>query len=470
MTSIPRRLFLGTAAAFGASAYLPLPAAAASTKFRYALSARTASAPLMGADGPPTDVWTFNQSVPGPVLRLPQGMPVHIPVTNGLDAPTTVHWHGIRIGNAMDGVSGMTQAAIQPGETFDYRFTAPDAGTYWYHSHHRSWEQVARGLYGLLIVDETTPVDVDQDIPFVADDWRLDEDGQIVEDMGSLRDASHGGRLGNWLTVNGVSTPVISARPGERLRLRCVCAANARIMAFDFSELGGGYLVAIDGQPLDAPEEITGDVILAPGQRADLIIDVPRGGIDEFEIFENSTREPIVAAKISVSGPPVAVRTDTRLILPANPLPKRLDLTSAMRVNLLMEGGAMGGLREAKYQGQMFDLRTLAMEKGKVWAFNGVAGMPLEPLARVARGRTVVIDIINVTRWPHAMHLHGHHFRVIRRNGADIPPGPWRDTVLMQPADRFSIAFVADNPGKWLFHCHMLEHHMAGMGTWIEVS
>ncbi len=468
MNSISRRQFLQSAAMLAAApVFAPLTARAA--KSTHALSARLATASLMGVNAPTTEVWSFNRSVPGPILRIPQGQPVHIPVTNTLKAPTTVHWHGIRIENAMDGVSGMTQEPIQPGATFDYRFTAPDAGTYWYHSHHRSWEQVARGLYGMLVVEESSPVDVDRDVAFVADDWRLDDDGQIAGGMGHLRDASHGGRLGNWLTINGTSRPTLKARPGERLRLRCLCAANARVMAFDFAELRP-YLVALDGQPLATPEDIDGNLWLAPGQRADLIVDIPADGPQVFTIREASTREPIVAATVAVDGPPISGHRTERITLPANPLPYRLDMTSAERVDLLMEGGAMGALREATYQGKLFDLRTLAMEKGKVWTFNGVAGMPTAPLLRVARGRTVVIDMVNDTRWPHAMHLHGHHFRIIAKNGSEIPPGPWRDTELMQPGDRASAAFVADNPGKWLFHCHMLEHHMAGMGTWIEVG
>ena len=425
----------------------------------------------MGADKPMTNVMAYEGQVPGPILRIPQGQRTAFRLTNNLNQPTSVHWHGIRLENAMDDVPGLTQDPIQPGGNFDYSFIAPDAGTYWYHSHLKSWEQVSRGLYGPLIVEEPVPVDADSDRLFIADDWRLGDDGQIADDFGHMRDASHGGRLGNWLTVNGQTKPMMSVRPGERIRLRCISVANARIMAFSFPGLIAS-IVAIDGQPLASPSALTEPLLIAPAQRADLIIDIPIDAPPELVINEVSTGEPLSAAIMAVSGPPVRdkVKQAGSLILPPNPLPHSLSVSDALSVDLRMEGGAMGQLREASYQGQMYDLRTLVLEKGKAWTFNGEAGMPLKPLFKSMLGRTVTVNMINDTRWPHAMHIHGHHFQVVERNGAKIADAPWRDTELVEPGDSTRIAFVADNPGKWLFHCHMLEHHMAGMGTWFEVG
>jgi len=464
-----RRNFLTGTAALATLPLLSRPLVALASP-AYVLNPAPAQAPLMGTGKPPTSVWAYDNKSPGPVIRIPRASPVHIKVKNALPDPTTVHWHGIRIENSMDGVSGLTQKPIQPGTIFDYRFSAPDAGTYWYHSHHRSWEQIARGLYGLLIVEEDTPVDVDADLSFIADDWRLDDDGQIAGNFGSLREASHGGRLGNWLTVNGDTKPKFNVRPNARVRLRCVSAANARVMAFEFPGLNA-RVIAIDGQPLESPQELDGSMVIAPAQRVDLSIDMPTEP-ETFVINEVSAGEPIVAAEFVVSGNALADRRRTvPLVLPANPLSRhQLDLNSAVAVDLLMQGGAMGGLTEATYKGQMFDMRTLVREKGQAWAFNGNAGKPADPLMDLKLGQTATINIINDTRWPHAMHLHGHHFRVLEVNGKAVANAPWRDTQLMQPAERTKIAFIADNPGKWLFHCHMLEHHMAGMGTWINVA
>lgn len=465
-----RRDFLTAGAALSASMMLPGFAMAEAAPM-VTVRPAPAKVPLMGAGKPETAVWAYGKSVPGPVIRIPRAKPVHIRLENHLDQATTVHWHGIRLANAMDGVPGFTQSAVAPGAAFDYRFTAPDAGTYWYHSHEKSWEQVARGLYGPLIVEEDTPVAVDAEQMFIVDDWRLGEDGAIAQDFGALHDAAHGGRLGNWLTVNGVTAPKFDVRPGARIRLRCISAANARIMAFRFPGVAV-HVIAVDGQPLDAPETLEDALLLAPAQRTDLVIDIPSDAVGEITIEEVSTSEPIKAATFNVTGTPLRAAAPAEMVrLPANPLSAQsLDLDGALNVDLVMQGGAMGQLTEATYQGQLFDMRTLVQQKGQVWAFNGEAGAPSVPLLHAALGRTVTINMINDTRWSHAMHLHGHHFQVIERDGQPVNGAPWRDTELLAPAERVRIAFLADNPGKWLFHCHMLEHHMAGMGTWINVG
>ena len=125
----------------------------------------------------------------------------------------------------------------------------------------------------------------------------------------------------------------------------------------------------------------------------------------------------------------------------------------------------MGRLAEARLGDETLPIRDLA-RRGKVWAFNGRADPPEAPLISARLGETVLVEIINDTRWPHAMHLHGHHFRQIRDDGST---GPLRDTLFMAPGRRSTIAFVADNPGAWLLHCHMLEHAAGGMSTWVQV-
>src|SRR6266851_8723472 len=134
---------------------------------------------LVGPDHPQTEVWAYGGTVPGPVVRLRQGEPVRIVVENRLDEDTTVHWHGIRLPNAMDGVPGLTQPTIKPGGTFAYEFTPPDAGTFWYHSHANSQVQLGRGLAGALIIEEKDAPAVDRDELWFIQDWRL-TDGQIA--------------------------------------------------------------------------------------------------------------------------------------------------------------------------------------------------------------------------------------------------------------------------------------------------
>jgi FtsP/CotA-like multicopper oxidase with cupredoxin domain len=134
-----------------------------------------------------------------------------------------------------------------------------------------------------------------------------------------------------------------------------------------------------------------------------------------------------------------------------------------------MEGGAMGNLAQAMHEGEMKDIRSL-VGAGLAWSINGVAGMTEAPLFTAALGRTVTVDLVNDTQWPHAMHFHGHHFRVLERDGKPAESEAWKDTVLLDRQERAKIAFVADNPGKWMIHCHMLEHQAAGMTSWFVVE
>ena len=143
-----------------------------------------------------------------------------------------------------------------------------------------------------------------------------------------------------------------------------------------------------------------------------------------------------------------------------------LSLDTARAVALKMEGGAMRGLPDgAVWEGTRMDMRELA-EMGQFWAFNGVAGMTDEPLVDAALGETIRIPITNATAFPHAMHLHGTHFREVLADGT---LGPWRDTLLVMPDQTREIAFTAENPGDWMFHCHMLSHQKSGMMNWIRV-
>lgn len=246
-----------------------------------------------------TAIWGYDGIVPGPLLRYRLGETVRIRLENRLPQPTAVHWHGIAIDNAMDGVAGLTQTPVAPGESFDYTFTPPHPGTYWYHTHNRSWEQLARGLYGMLVIEEPDPPEVDDDLLFVLDDWRLTQSGQIHEaSFGDRHDWAHEGRLGNWLTVNGIYRPTFPVLAGDRIRFRLANTANARIFTLDLSP-HSATLIALDGHPLTAPEPADGPITLAPGQRADLIIDMDGEPGSEIAIHETGTGQPYVCARFT---------------------------------------------------------------------------------------------------------------------------------------------------------------------------
>lgn len=448
---LSRRAFLGSAASVAA-----LPALASPRRSLTVAASRHQLAP---ADYPDTALWTFNGRFPGEALRFTQGDRLDIRVQNDLPQATSVHWHGLRLPNAMDGVPGLTQPPIGTGESFDYAFDLTDAGTYWYHSHAQSVEQVERGLYGPLVIDEAAKPDVDHDLTLVLDDIRLAQDASLSEDFDNRHDRSHAGRLGNLILTNGLIDARLDVKRGDRLRLRLINAANARVFQLGLHGLDG-WIVALDGMPLTTPARPEETFALAPAQRVDLMVDVTAE--EEAFLVQYDRSGGYAQATFDVTG-----GSETTRPAPA-PLPPNtvhaLELDTARSAPIRMEGGAMRGLQSAVYQGAEMGMRDLA-GRGMFWAFNGAVGRQEAPLVEAALGETIRVPMINDTAFPHAMHLHGHHFQEVREAGL----GPLRDTLLVNPGERREVAFKAHNPGDWLFHCHMLSHHAAGMGTWIRV-
>lgn len=460
-----RRNFLTTCLAGAASAALLRFALARSEDGTFDLTAAKGTARLYGTDGGLSDLWLYNGQLPGPEIRVKKGERVKVRFTNKLETPSTIHWHGIRIENAMDGVPDLTQEAVQPGESFLYDFVAPDAGTYWYHAHFMSWNQVPRGLAGPLIIEEeTNPFSLDNDIIMMLNDWRLDDDGRLeTESFGARHDFSHAGRLGNWLTINGQSLPDIPLQQGKWHRLRLINSSAARVLDLEPSRFGA-RVIALDGQAFDSPRTIEGPVQLSPAQRMDLVLRPEGPGTIPFETV---TGKPFTFANFKVQ----PGRKDARVLsMPAaNALPEP-DLASARTIQLAMAGGAMMGMRALMDSGMSEDDLRQMMADGNFWTFNGKAGLGESPLFSAKRGETIVIESRNDTSFVHGIHLHGHHFRVLERGGKALQPPDWRDTYTTRPGETVKIAFVADNPGKWLVHCHMLGHAASGMTDWFEVA
>jgi FtsP/CotA-like multicopper oxidase with cupredoxin domain len=413
---------------------------------------------------PKTTIWGYDGAVPGPTIRVRQGERVARRFVNRLPQASSIHWHGIRLENKMDGVVGLTQDEVASGEVFSYDFVAPDAGTYLYHPHNRSWEQMARGLSGALIVEEQdgTP-EVDADQVLLIDDWRLTDQAQIAGGFGDLHDWAHAGRIGNWITVNGMGGWRSTSQRYARLRLRLINAATARVFVLEAEGLEG-WVVALDGMPLETPQPLS-QLVLGPAQRADVIVDVTTEEGQEAKLISVERNGSFVVGTYAVNGSARVQRLDKPKPLPSNSVPTLGPLASARRAELVMEGGAMGRMRGATMNGRPATMNKL-MAAGKVWSFNGSVDMPAEPLVEGAQGETIRVQIRNDTAWPHAMHLHGHHFRQVKEGRL----GTLRDTLLMQRGESAEIAFVADNPGDWLLHCHMLSHSAGGMMTWLRVT
>ncbi|MBO0345335.1 multicopper oxidase family protein [Roseibium sp. CAU 1637] len=460
-----RRSFLGSSLVASVLCVQPRLALSITAPATYDLEAHVGKGRLYGEDGGVSDLWLYNKTLPGPELRVRRGETLRVNFTNRLDTPTSIHWHGIRIDNRMDGVAGLTQEPVQPGESFIYEFTVPDAGTFWYHAHTMSWNQVPRGLAGALIVEEDVPAfPREQDLTLFLSDWRLDDGGRLdTASFGAMHDFSHAGRLGNWLTVNGKSMPDIPLVQGVWHRLRVINGSAARVLDLDPSRFGA-QVIALDGQALESVPETSGALQLSPGQRVDLALKPEALGAMPFEM---TTGQPFAFARFIVTEGPTSSGPRNRPLVAANALPKP-DLSKVRRMPLDMAGGAMGGMRALMEAGK--DPRAM-MQNGQFWAFNGEPGsMEREPLFRAKQGESIQLDIANDTAFTHAIHLHGHHFQVLSLNGEAQDPQDWRDTVTLHRKDTASVAFQADNPGKWLLHCHMLGHAVSGMTTWFEVG
>ena len=470
--TLDRREFLQSAAALGAALALPAGAAPArkdqvidlvAGEFRAALDP---GAPLR------TAVWGYNEQFPGPTLRFRRGERPRVAVRNQLAQETTVHWHGLRVPNAMDGVPGVTQLAIPVGGRFDYSFELKDSGTYWYHPHQASYEQVARGLYGALVVEEDKAPKVDRDEVWLLSDLKLDEERQQVQDFGRILDVANDGRRGNQIVVNGlVAGPErkIEVRSGERLRLRLINAASARFFRISL-EGHEAMIVAWDGQGLDPHPVLTDGIALGPGQRVDLMIDCMGKPGSRFEIRDagrpKASGGVLGTIAYSTQAPVRSKPLATPIAVPPNALPEP-NLAKASDHYIMFQGGMRGTPVIGTVDGKPSRIQDIMAKQGLAWTMNYNAqhehALMHEPLLTLSSGEHVLLHMVNETDFQHPMHLHGHFFRVVAVNGTVNPRREWRDTVIMAPRSSIDVAFVAENPGEWMFHCHILDHAAGGM-------
>jgi len=388
-------------------------------------------------DGRPATAWAYNGSVPGPIIEANKGDQIIVHFTNDLAEPTTIHWHGLRVPNDMDGAGRLTQP-IPPGGRFDYRFVVPDAGLYWYHPHVRSEVQVDKGLYGAIVVRDPAEPALDAAIErlLVLDDILVDPASGAVDDRLDMRGMMMG-REGNLLLVNGQSSNrAITVAPGARTRLRLVNAATARFFSL---RLEGGAMVQIgtDGGLLPAPRALS-SLLLTPGERADVIVETTTGATLTSIGYER-------AMGAGPGGEAALVRLVTSGA-PATPRP----LPAALRsIDVLAPIGLVGtsrlGERMAHHE----------------WLFTiNDATFPNVPPVMARVGARPSWTITNESDMDHPFHLHGFFFQ--RRGVAE-----WKDTIDVPANSSIEIVVdLASRPGAagdWMYHCHILEHAERGM-------
>jgi FtsP/CotA-like multicopper oxidase with cupredoxin domain len=364
---------------------------------------------------------TVNGTTPGPTLRATEGDLLEVTLVNeDVEDGATLHWHGVDIDNAADGVAGVTQDAVLPGEEHVYRFVADDPGTYWYHSHQVSHIQVQKGLLGALVVEprEPLPVEVDE-----------------VAVLHRYGDGTLGGEP-------GIST--LEADPGDRVRLRLVNTDNGLATVW----LPGTpfRVLAVDGRDVNEPGELVDTSVAVPaGGRLDLGFTVADDGARvDFSGGPSLVVGP-GATDVPRSSPPEAALD---LLTYGEPLPPPFDVDDPDR--------------RFDY---VIDRRPgfLDGRPGLWWTVNGHL-YPDVPMFMVTEGDVVTFELVNDSGDTHPMHLHGHHGLVLSRNGEPATGSPWWvDSLEVGVGERYVVAFLADNPGLWMDHCHNLPHATEGL-------
>ena len=393
-------------------------------------------------EGSTTTFWTYNGQYPGPLIQARVGDTLRVVFTNNLDEPTTIHWHGLRIDNLMDGVPAI-QDPVEPGETFTYEFVLPEAGSFWYHPHVRGHEQIERGLQAPLVVHEAEPVDIPERYFVIDDAWVEDDGAWGTFDVHNSHPLQVHGRYGNRLVVNGQLDPVQDELAGVE-RWRIVNTANARTLWVDIKN-ADWRVIAVDGTLLPEPYE-TERFRLPIGRRVDLEV-IPTGDAvlnvvlpdtsgfvtqwDEYPVFQGT------------AGAETGAWQDW--------------------------GGAdLPAIREAEQEVEMI----LNVDGGGAdidWIINGEVYGEHETLPVQANTPTL-IRVKDKSQAEHPFHLHGQFFQVVERNGEGADEPGLMDTVLVEGRDELYLYTEFENPGLWMAHCHILEHAERGMMTEIHVD
>ena len=416
-----------------------------------------APARLSLVPGTVSDVYAYNGTVPGPTLVVREGDRVIIHFHNALSEPSTVHWHGVHVPADAD---GSPLDPVPPGGSKDYVFTvAPgSAGTYWYHPHPdgRSGYQIAKGLYGAIIVrdpHDPLPASLPEKVLVLSDNRVLPDGSLDVPDPDSPagRADMENGREGEVLLVNGQVMPTLTIRSGEVQRWRIVNASAARV--YRLALAGQTFLhVGTDGGLFERPVEVS-EIVLANSERVELLVRGTGAPGSQttlqalaYDRYISQTRP----RNWNRSRDVLSLRYAARSAAPAVQLPATLRQVHALDT------------------AQAVARRVIVLSQGLI---NGKA-MDMSRVDISARlGTTEIWEIENIVGMDHPFHLHGFHFQVLDRNGVPTPYRTWKDTINVPRHETVRIIVHFDDyPGKWMFHCHILTHEDQGMMGILELK
>nr|WP_322981081.1 multicopper oxidase family protein [Pseudomonas sp. C11] len=401
-----------------------------------------------------TPAWGYGGQAPGVELRCRQGERLRVRFINKLEQQSTIHWHGIRLPLAMDGVPYVSQAPVLPGEYFDYDFICPDAGSYWYHPHTTSSEQLGRGLVGPLIVEEREPTGFRHERTLSLKTWHVDEQGAFTP-FSVPREAAREGTRGRLTTINGEPNPTLELPAGQVVRLRLINLDNT--VTYRLNLPGGeARIYALDGNPVQ-PRPLGKEYWLGPGMRIDLALKVPAAG-QELSLRNGPLRLATLKGSANNEAP-----GDWPPALPANPVAEP-DLAKAetLRFNFEWAAALASPADEAAGRYKYWQIN------GQAWDINDKTCAD-RPIAKLKLGGHYIFVLRNMAQYQHPIHLHGMSFKVLDSDRKRIIPY-FTDTYLLGKNETARIAFVADNPGVWMFHCHVIDHMETGLMAAIEVA
>lgn len=460
----------------------------------------TASVVTKEIDGVKYKMLAYNGSIPGPLLKIPQGAEVTIKFKNELGMNTLLHSHGVRMDNAFDG-SQTSQEEMKPGETFSYKLKFPDVGVYWYHPHVREDLEQELGLYGNYLVVSTDPdywSPVNREVPLVLDDILI-EDGKINL---SEKEADHAlmGRFGNVMLTNGEIDYQLAIQKGEVVRFYITNVANSR--PFNFVIDGARMkLVGGDGGASERDTWVDG-VVLAPSERAVVEVLFEKGG--DYSLQNKTPERTYTLGKVIVADESVgisyasefdALKIHEQTVRSIDPFrayfsktpDKRIALTIDM-MGMMGSGGhgahmmpdgtmmsnsgmMMGGVPEGgiEWEDDMGAMNALSTPDSAQWHIvdqdTGKQDMDIDWSFK--QGEPVKIRIFNDPNSMHPMqhpiHFHGQRFLVVARDGVSQTNLVWKDTVMIKAGETVDIILDTSNPGVWMAHCHIAEHLEAGM-------
>lgn len=420
-------------------------------------------------------MYGYNGQIPGPTLKAEKGSTFTVDVTNDIDLPTTIHWHGLRLTNASDGVPGSTQPQIQPGETYRYTVSVPDEGLFWYHPHVREDIAAAMGLYANILVESpTAPPSPPQEFLMIGD-MLLDEQGLPVPFGKTQANHTMMGRFGNTMLVNGRSSYELDVSKGSVVRFNLTNVASARPFRLSFPG-ARMKLVGGDSGPY-ARQRFVDEILLSPSERvvADVYFEKP----GTYSLEHRSAGEKTYAlgtVNVSEASSDGAFGDAFDALIETSILPDGLNLQEYRakepdKTLRISDGGVGHGMTDLEdgieWEDSMPEQNATSNNDSIQWKLvdddTGKANENIE--WRFKKGEYVKIRIINGDEsMQHPIHFHGQRFLILTENYDTLPKDlSWEDTALLKGGGRMDLLVEMSNAGEWMFQCHIAEHLQNGM-------